>query len=76
MRPYKDFIVLPIGNRYNNIKKVGDRDLILNTEISNHEYVNRKAKVIATPLLFQSPLNVGDENNNGVAITFAFLLQY
>ena len=61
MKAYKDFIVSPIGERYNNSKKVDDKELILNTEIFNHQYVNRRAKVIATPLLFQSPLNVGDE---------------
>ena len=61
MRAYKDFIISPIGERYNNSKKVGDKELVLNTEIYNHQYVNRRAKVIATPLLFQSPINVGDE---------------
>ena len=61
MKAYKDFIVSPVGERYNNSKKVGDKDLILNTEIFNHQYVNRLAKVIATPLLFSSPINVGDE---------------
>ena len=61
MKPYKDFIVSPIGGRYNNSKKIGDKELILNTEIYNHQFVNRLAKVIATPLLFSSPINVGDE---------------
>ena len=61
MKAYKDFIVSPIGERYNNSKKVGEKELILNTEIYNHQFVNRLAKVIATPLLFQSPINVGDE---------------
>ena len=61
MKGYKDFIVTPVGERYNNSKKVGDKELVLNTEIYNHQYVNRKAKVIATPLLFSSPINVGDE---------------
>jgi hypothetical protein len=28
-----DFVIEPKGNRYNNTKKVGDKDLILNTEI-------------------------------------------
>ena len=58
---YKDFIISPIGNRYNNSVRVGEKELVLNTEIFNHQYINRKAKVIATPLLFQSPINVGDE---------------
>ena len=61
MNAYKDFIVSPIGERYNNTRQVDDKELILNTEIYNHQYVNRLAKVIATPLLFQSPINVGDE---------------
>ena len=61
MRSYKDFIVSPIGERYNNSTKIGDKELVLNTEIYNHQFVNRLAKVIATPLLFQSPINVGDE---------------
>ena len=61
MRAYKDFIISPIGERYNNSTKVGDKEFILNTEVYNHHYVNRLAKVIATPLLFQSPINVGDE---------------
>jgi len=61
MNAYKDYIVSPIGDRYNNSVQVGEQELILNTEIFNHQYINRLAKIIATPLLFQSPLNVGDE---------------
>ena len=61
MKAYKDYIVKPIGKRYNNSKKVGDKELILNTEVFNHQYINRLAEIIATPLLFQSPINVGDE---------------
>ena len=61
MRAYKDYIISPAGERYNNSKKVDDKELILNTEMFNHQYINREAKVIATPLLFSSPLNVGDD---------------
>ena len=61
MNAYKDFIISPIGDRYNNSVRVGEKELVINTEIYNHQYVNRLAKVIATPLLFQSPINVGDE---------------
>ena len=61
MKAYKDFIISPVGERYNNSKQVDEKELILNTEIYNHQYVNRLAKVIATPLLFSSPINVGDE---------------
>ena len=31
----------------NNKKKIGDSELILNTEIFNHQYVNREAIVIS-----------------------------
>jgi hypothetical protein len=61
MNAYKDYIIKPIGDRYNNSVRVDDKELILNTEIFNHQYINRHAKIIATPLLFQSPLNIGDE---------------
>ena len=61
MNAYKDFIISPIGDRYNNSVRVDNKELILNTEIFNHQYINRRAKVIATPLLFQSPVKVGDE---------------
>ena len=61
MNVYKDFIISPIGDRYNNSIRVDNKKLILNTEIYNHQFVNRLAKVIAIPLLFPSPINVGDE---------------
>ena len=61
MNAYKDYIISPIGNRYNNSVRVDDKELVLNTENYNHQFVNRKAKVIATPLLFSSSINIGDE---------------
>ena len=61
MNAYKDYIISPIGDRYNNSVRVNDKELIVNTELSNHQYINRLAKVIATPLLFQSPIKIGDE---------------
>ena len=61
MNAYKDFIISPIGDRYNNSVRVDDKELILNTEVYNHQFINRKAKIIATPLLFSSSINVGDE---------------
>ena len=49
MKSVYNFVVRPIGDRYNNKKKVGDKELILNTEIFNHQYVNRLAEVVSTP---------------------------
>ncbi len=56
-----DFVVEPKGQRYNNTKKVGDKELILNTEIFNHQYINRSAIVKAVPTAIDTDINVGDE---------------
>ena len=49
MKAYKDYLVSPIGERYNNSKKIDNKELILNTEIFNHQYSKSNAKVNATP---------------------------
>ena len=61
MKSVYNFVVTPIGKRYNNVKKVGDKELILNTEIFNHQYVNRAAKVISTPIIGDTDIKIGDE---------------
>ena len=55
-----DFVIEPKGERYNNSKKVGDKDLILNTEIFNHQFVNREAIVKSIPTAFESEIKPGD----------------
>jgi len=60
MRSIYNYVVEPLGERYNNIKKVGDQDLILNTEIYNHKHVNREAKVISTPKISNYSIKPGD----------------
>ena len=55
-----DFVIEPKGNRYNNTTKVGDKDLILNTEIFNHQYVNREAIVKSIPTAFETDIKPGD----------------
>ena len=61
MKSVYNFVVTPIGERYNNTKKVGDSELILNTEIFNHQYVNRKASVISTPIIGDTDIQAGDD---------------
>ena len=61
MKSVYNFVVAPSGDRYNNSKKVGDSELILNTEIFNHQYVNRKAKVISTPIIGETDIEAGDD---------------
>tara|TARA_R100000742_G_C4218544_1_gene42962 strand:+ start:57 stop:638 length:582 start_codon:yes stop_codon:yes gene_type:complete len=60
MKSVYNFVVTPIGERYNNSKKVGESNLILNTEIYNHQYINRKAKVLSVPIIGDTDIKVGD----------------
>ena len=60
MKSVYNFVVSPIGERYNNTKKIGDSELILNTEIYNHQYINREAKVISTPIVGDTDIKAGD----------------
>ena len=55
-----DFVIEPKGSRYNNITKVGDKDLIINTEIFNHQFVNREAIVKSIPTAFKTEIKPGD----------------
>ena len=55
-----DFVIEPKGNRYNNTTKVGDKDLILNTEVFNHQFVNREAIVKSVPIAFETVIQSGD----------------
>ena len=88
MKSVYNFVVTPIGQRYNNTKKVGDSELILNTEIFNHQYVNREAKVISVPIIGDTDIQPGDmvilhhnvfrrwHNVKGVETTTASLFTY
>jgi len=57
MKGLFNFLIKPKGKRYNN---TNDK-LILNTNISNHLNVNRKAIVIATPKSLKTNIKKGDE---------------
>jgi len=60
MKSVYNFVVTPKGERYNNTKKLDSGELILNTEIYNHQYVNREAIVISKPLIGDTDIEVGD----------------
>ena len=60
MKSVYDFVVTPKGERYNNTKTLDGGELILNTEIYNHEYVNREAVVVSTPLVGHAEIMRGD----------------
>jgi len=60
MNSIYDYIVKPIGERYNNKTKVGNKELILNTKIETFKIINKKAKVISIPKAYNLPIKVGD----------------
>jgi len=60
MKSVYNFVVAPKGERYNNKKKIGDSELILNTEIFNHQYINREATVISTPIVGDTNIKASD----------------
>tara|TARA_R110002020_G_scaffold307760_1_gene523538 strand:- start:110 stop:715 length:606 start_codon:yes stop_codon:yes gene_type:complete len=55
-----DFIVEPVGQRYSNEVKVGDKSLIINTKVESFKSVNNIAKVISVPISFKTPIKKGD----------------
>ena len=60
MKSVYNFVVKPKGERYNNTKKLDGGELILNTEIFNHQYVNREAVVISTPIIGNTDIKPGN----------------
>jgi len=60
MKSVYNFVVKPKGKRYNNTKNINGGELIINTEIYNHQYVNRQAEVISTPIIGDTNIKPGD----------------
>jgi len=61
MKAVYNFVVTPIKNRYNNTKDINGKELIVNTEIFNHQYVSREAIVKALPTIGETDIKVGDK---------------
>lgn len=61
MKAVFDFIVKPKNSRTESVKNVSGKELILNTELQNHEYVARVGKVLAAPLHNETDIEVDDE---------------
>ena len=61
MRSVFNFII-ESNKRYNNSKEIEDKELILNTEISERDYMytNRIGLVKAIPAMFKTPIKPGD----------------
>ncbi len=60
MKSLYDFIIQPLGDKYNNTVKISGVDIVVNTKIENWKFVNRLAVVIETPLAFTTKVKKGD----------------
>jgi len=61
MQSLFNFIVKPKNERYDNKKYIDGQELLLNTEISDHQYVSRNGIVTAIPKSYNGEIQVGDE---------------
>lgn len=56
MKSIFQFIVKPIGERYNNEINIDDKILIVNAGIEDHNFVNRLAEVVEVPAAYETPI--------------------
>ena len=61
MKSIFNFIVTPKESRSASKKNINGKELILNTELQNHQYVSRNAIVVETPLKEKTDVKKGDE---------------
>tara|TARA_R110002051_G_scaffold268824_1_gene328867 strand:- start:197 stop:802 length:606 start_codon:yes stop_codon:yes gene_type:complete len=61
MQSLYQFIIEPIGERYNNKIKLDKKELIINSSISDHKFVNTTARVISTPKAIKTSIKKGDK---------------
>ena len=61
MNSLYSFIVKPLIDRYDNVKNIDNKELILNTSIEDHKFVSKKAVVVSTPAAYKTDVNIGDE---------------
>ena len=46
MNSISDFIITPTNERYNNKISIGDKTLIINSNVEDHKMVSRHATVV------------------------------
>ena len=60
MQSLYSYIVKPLKQRYDNIRFIDDKELLINTSIENHRFVSKQAEIIAKPKAYDLPIEVGD----------------
>ena len=61
MNSITDFIITPTNERYNNKISIGDKTLIVNSNVEDHKMVSRHATVVSVPLAYNLNIKKGDE---------------
>jgi len=61
MNSLYQFIIKPIGERYKNTINIENKELIINSNISNHKFINREAEVISVPINYNTLIKKGDK---------------
>ena len=61
MKSLYSFIIKPLNERYDNIRRVDDTNLIINTRIEDHRFISKKALVVSIPAAYNTDINIGDE---------------
>ena len=61
MNSIYSFIITPKKKRYNNEIKIGDKSLITNTNVEDHNLVSKEAIIASVPLAFKTVIKPGDE---------------
>jgi hypothetical protein len=60
MKSLYSFIIKPYNERYDNVKKIDNKELIINTGIEDHKFISKKAVVVSTPAAFDTDIKCGD----------------
>ena len=61
MRSIFNVVIRPKESRKTNVKKIGESELLLSTDLQDHKYVNRVGIILGIPELGCSDLQPGDE---------------
>ena len=61
MRSVFGYLVSPNGKRTTGEINIDGNELLLNTELQNHEYTNRIGKVFAVPFVGETVIEPGDD---------------
>ena len=61
MKSLYQFIVKPSIGRYDNVVDIDGKELVVNSNIENHEFISKKAVVVSTPAAFDTDIKCNDK---------------